>query len=236
MPRVQIDFSKTIIYKIVHKEDPDNHESYTGHTTEFAKRKNCHKRRCENPADKMHHYKVYQYIRENGGWDNFIMLEIEKYPCNDGNEARARENYWYTELKSKLNTQIPSRTPKQYQQDNHEKISEWKKQYQQDNHEKISEWKKQYYQDNFEKISEKGKQYRQDNREKISEQKKQSYQDNRDDILEKQKQYYQENREKILENINQKITCEICGFIGTKNHLKRHQKTKKCIEAKKIIL
>jgi len=97
MPKVQIDFSKTIIYKIVHKEDPDNHESYVGHTTEFTKRKNSHKRRCENPADKKHHLKVYKYIRENGGWDNFIMLEIEKYPCNDGNEARARENYWYNE-------------------------------------------------------------------------------------------------------------------------------------------
>jgi len=95
MPKVQIDFSKTIIYKIVHKEDPDNHESYTGHTTEFAKRKCEHKRRCENPNNTKHHYKVYQYIRENGGWDKFIMLEIEKYPCNDGNEARARENYCY---------------------------------------------------------------------------------------------------------------------------------------------
>lgn len=221
MPKVQIDFSKTIIYKIVHKEDPDNHDSYTGHTTEFTKRKNQHKIACLNPADKKHHLKIYQYIRENGGWDNFIMLQIEKYPCNDGNEARARENYWYNELKSKLNTQIPSRTKKQYNQDNHDKLSEWKKQYRQDNRDKISE---------------KGKQYRQDNREKISEQKKQSYQDNRDDILEKQKQYYQENREKILENINQKITCEICGFIGTKNHLKRHQKSKKCMDAKKIIL
>jgi len=210
MPKVQIDFSKTIIYKIVHKEDPDNHDSYTGHTTEFAKRKNCHKRRCENPADKMHHLKIYQYIRENGGWDNFIMLEIEKYPCNDGNEARARENYWYNELKSKLNIKVPSRTPKQYCQDNRDKISERKKKYRQDNHEKLLEYRKQYNQDNLEKK----KQYRQDNRDKL---------------LEKKKQYYQDNREKI----NQKIPCEICGFIGAKKSLKRHQKTKKCIEAKK---
>jgi hypothetical protein len=158
MPRTPIDFSKTIIYKIVHKEDPDNHEIYVGHTTDFTNRKRCHKRGCENPNNNKHHFKVYKYIRENGGWDKFIMLEIEKYPCNDGNEARARENYWYNELKSKLNSCFPSRTQKQYQQDNRDKYLEYQKQYKQDNREKILEWKKQYDQDNREKISEKNKQ------------------------------------------------------------------------------
>jgi hypothetical protein len=32
------------------------------------------------------------------------MIEIEKYNCNDGNEARARERYWFEELQAKLNT------------------------------------------------------------------------------------------------------------------------------------
>jgi hypothetical protein len=158
MPKVQIDFSKTIIYKIVHKEDPDNHDTYVGHTTDFAKRKNSHKRRCENPADKKHNLKVYRYIRENGGWDNFIMLEIEKYHCNDGNEARARENYWYNEFKSKLNTQIPTRTHKQYYHDNYDKLLENMKQYNQKNRDKLSEQKKQYYRDNHEMIVEQRKQ------------------------------------------------------------------------------
>ena len=34
-------------------------------------------------------------IRENEGWNNWSMIEIEKYPCNDKNEACARERYWY---------------------------------------------------------------------------------------------------------------------------------------------
>ena len=218
MPKVQIDFSKTIIYKIVHKEDPDNHESYTGHTTEFAKRKCEHKKRCLNPNNKKYHYKVYQYIRENGGWDNFIMLEIEKYPCNDGNEARARENYWYNELKSKLNTYVPSRTPKQYYQDNRDELSEYYKQYHQDNREKILEQKKQYYEENRDKRLEKNKQYNQENRENISERKK---------------QHYQENREKILDKRKQKITCDICGSIVRKSDISTHKKSKKCINTKK---
>jgi len=62
---------------------------------------------------------LYQFIRENGGWDNFSMLEIEKYPCVDGNEARARERYWFEELKATLNKVRPSITK--------EERHEWKK-------------------------------------------------------------------------------------------------------------
>ena len=35
------------------------------------------------------------------------MLEIEKYPCENFNEARARERYWYEILNSKLNSMKP---------------------------------------------------------------------------------------------------------------------------------
>ena len=37
-------------------------------------------------------------IRKNGGWENWCMIEIEKYPCNDKNEAKARERYWLETL------------------------------------------------------------------------------------------------------------------------------------------
>jgi hypothetical protein len=31
-------------------------------------------------------------IRENGGWEIFVMIKVEKYPCNDKREAdRKRE-------------------------------------------------------------------------------------------------------------------------------------------------
>jgi hypothetical protein len=50
---------------------------------------------------------VYVFIRENGGWSNFKMEEIEKYPCNNLDEARKREYYWYKILSSKLNEISP---------------------------------------------------------------------------------------------------------------------------------
>lgn len=40
------------------------------------------------------------------------------------------------------------------------------------------------------------------------------------------KNYYERNKNKI----NEKVICEICGCENTKSHLKRHQKTKKCMK------
>ena len=34
-------------------------------------------------------------------------LEIEKYPCVDGNESRLRERYWFEQLQASLNTYRP---------------------------------------------------------------------------------------------------------------------------------
>jgi len=42
-------------------------------------------------------------IRENGGWNMFRMIEIEKYPCNDKREADKRETEIMKELKATLN-------------------------------------------------------------------------------------------------------------------------------------
>ena len=93
MPRTPIDYSKTIIYKLVHKEDYDNANIYIGNTTDFRKRKNSHNKSCNTEKDKKYNKKKYQYIREKGGWDCFNMIEIENFPCYDGNEARARKEY-----------------------------------------------------------------------------------------------------------------------------------------------
>jgi len=43
-------------------------------------------------------------IRENGEWEMFKMIEVEKYPCNDKREAERRENEVMKELKASLNT------------------------------------------------------------------------------------------------------------------------------------
>ncbi len=106
MPKTTIDYSKIVIYKIV-CNDLNVKDLYIGSTTEFIKRKCAHKNATMNEKHPKHNAKKYQFIRDNGGWDNFMMLEIEKYPCVDGNEARLRERYWFEQLQATLNTYRP---------------------------------------------------------------------------------------------------------------------------------
>ena len=47
------------------------------------------------------------------------------------------------------------------------------------------------------------------------------------------KEYYDKNKKKILEGMSQNIICEYCGGTITKQHLRRHQRTKICQEIRK---
>jgi predicted GIY-YIG superfamily endonuclease len=152
MPKLPIDYSNTIIYKLVHKEDYDNANIYIGSTTDYIRRKNNHKNSCNSEKTIGYNDKKYQYIRNNGGWDCFNMIEVEKYNCNDGNEARAREEYWRSHFNSQLNTKRAYRTDeervenmKQYKQNNKEKIIEQMKKLYEANKENRLEYQKQYY-------------------------------------------------------------------------------------------
>ena len=101
MPKTAMDYSKCSIYKIEHIEN----ESlvYVGHTTNFSKRKGSHKSICKNENNKNYNLKVYQMIRDNGGFDMFKMIEVEKYPCKDKREAERREYEVMKELKANMN-------------------------------------------------------------------------------------------------------------------------------------
>jgi hypothetical protein len=106
MPKNTIDYNNTIIYKIV-CNDLTIQDVYVGSTTNFTKRKHTHKNNCISEKYHNHNLKVYEFIRNNGGWSNWSMIEIEKYPCNNKIEAEKRERYWYEELNAKLNSRIP---------------------------------------------------------------------------------------------------------------------------------
>jgi hypothetical protein len=108
MPKVPIDFSKTIIYKIEHIEN-DN-LVYVGHTTCFNKRKAQHKSCSKNENDRRFNLKLYQMIRNYGGFEMFEMIEFEKYPCEDKREAERRENEVMKELKANMNSMKSFRT------------------------------------------------------------------------------------------------------------------------------
>jgi len=187
MPKVPVDYYQTCIYKLVHFDDLNDENIYVGHTTNMTKRKCQHKKACCNPNLKNHNLKVYQFIRENGGWDKWDMILVEKYSCKCSAEARARERYWIKELKATLNSNEPGRTRKEWFEENREKIAEYQNEYRQCNKEKSKIYHKKYYQENHEKK------------------------------IQNSKEYYQDNHQKIIEKRAEKITCDCGSVVRILN-------------------
>ena len=106
-----IDRSKTMIYKIVCR-DVSITDLYVGSTTNITMRRSCHRRVCNNPGGKGYNTYVYDFIRDNGGWDNWELILVENYPeCTTGEEGRKRERYWCDKLDASLNTRQPYISP-----------------------------------------------------------------------------------------------------------------------------
>ena len=114
------DYSKTIIYKIQHEDDENL--LYIGSTTNFTKRKYGHKSRCGNC-----NFKLYQMIRDNGGWDCFKMIQIKEFRCNNRREACLEEDNIMMEMKANMNTRRSNRTIEDYRINSKDKIKEQKK-------------------------------------------------------------------------------------------------------------
>ena len=65
MPKTDIDYSNTIIYKIT-CIDSNVKDLYVGHTTNFVQRKHAHKQSCINKKLSNYECKLYEVIRNNG--------------------------------------------------------------------------------------------------------------------------------------------------------------------------
>ncbi len=102
MPKTAIKYENILTYKVCCK-DIDIKDIYVGHTTNFTKRKSEHKSICSNVNNKKYNTFLYTFIRANGGWKNWDMIEISKIRCNDSNEAKAQERKLIEELKPTLN-------------------------------------------------------------------------------------------------------------------------------------
>jgi len=124
------DYSKTIMYKIV-CNDLNVKECYVGHTINMTKRKCCHKSACNNEKNKSHNLKIYQIIRQNGGWSNWSMILVEKFPCEDKYQACKKEREIVEELDAKRISLIRYLTE--------EDFKEYDKKYYQINKEEINE-------------------------------------------------------------------------------------------------
>ena len=180
MPIKPIDYSKSVIYKI--QSIHDDNLLYIGSTTDFTRRKSEHKKLCETNKSK-----VYEMIRENGGWDCFNMIVIKEFPCENKKELLIEEDCVMRELKSTLNN------IRAYLSDEErpESKRQYTKKYRATHKEQIFKSKKEYRAKHKEQIAKKKKEYQQTHKEQIAKRKKEYY------IKKKQ----EEEATKILEEL-----------------------------------
>ena len=97
------DYKNSVIYRIYCK-NPDITECYIGSSKCFEDRFYSHKSACNIKYSKNHNLCLYQFIRENGGWDNFDREILEYYPCKDEEELKLKEQEYISRFKPTLNT------------------------------------------------------------------------------------------------------------------------------------
>jgi hypothetical protein len=192
----------------------------------LSKRFHKHKKDCEGGISCV---TLYYHIVDND-WSDWYIELYEMYPCNNKKELERREGQVIREIGT-INKKIEGRTKKEYYEDNKEKVSQKHKEWYNDNKETISQNAKEYYENNKEIISQYKKEYYENNKETISQKGKEWREHNKEHKSQKDKEYRECNKDKIAKKKSEKVCCDICGAFTTKNNLKRHQQTKKCMEA-----
>ena len=122
MPRKPINYDNAVVYKIVCR-DVSIKDMYVGSTTDFTCRKSCH-----HYKSKTKDSKLYTFIRENGGWENFDMVLVEKVSCENSLELKKLERHYIETLRASLNTLIPSRSRDEYNKEHREQMREYERQ------------------------------------------------------------------------------------------------------------
>jgi len=146
-------YSNSIIYKLSCK-NLDISGTYIGSTINYNNRISAHRTVCGNPNSKNYNLKLYQHIREHGGFNNFKFDIIEKVKLENKQDLLKLERKYIESENYSLNIVIPTRSIKEYYLDNIDK-------------------RKNYYNDNKLYFQEKQKNYRIKNKEILNKKKSQ---------------------------------------------------------------
>lgn len=206
------DYQQGKIYKLVSYQTD---KVYIGSTTEKLLTRRLAKHKYDFNAwtkDKKAYITSFQLLEIE---DCSIVL-IENYPCNDKHELEARERYWIENTEKCVNKYIPTRTSKEYYDDNVDYLREQKRIYRELNLERLQaydrersktehgkESKRRQYEKYKQIILEKNNKYYHKNAEKCNERSKEYYEKHKDTIIEYSKQYYLDNKDKINERNKQ---------------------------------
>ena len=153
-----------IFYKIVCISD-DIDLCYVGSTADFNKRRNTHKNACYNENGKSYNYKIYQIIRENGGWCNFKMVQLGTKEQLTKREAEQVEEEYRQELKANMNSYRCYTTDEQKQEYYKDYIKEYNPKYREENKDYYTTYQQKYREANRVKNIQRSQNYREANRE-----------------------------------------------------------------------
>jgi hypothetical protein len=133
------DFNKAKIYKIVSYQTD---KIYIGSTTSRLSKRlsehiSCYKSYLKGKYSYVTSYEVVKF-------EDCDIILLESVECNSKDELHARERYWI-ECSDCVNKHIPTRTKKQYNIDNKDKVADNKKQYYVDNKDKLLDHMKQKF-------------------------------------------------------------------------------------------
>jgi len=111
--------SVATIYKIYSK-DQSIHDQYIGQTINFENRKFSHfYTTCWGQTKNKN--KLYEFIRSHGGWTNWKMEIIKRYPyCLNKYELERLEWYWWKTLGGTLNSVNPGSNKNKYKNSDEE--------------------------------------------------------------------------------------------------------------------
>ena len=136
------------IYKICCDDLPEF--IYVGSTKAFRERKRRHRLNTLNGSPE----KLYNTMRDNGGWDNWRMVILEDIGEVSLTQARIKEEEHRVKLNANMNSIKCYQTDEEYNErhrkqannyykENKEKVLETTKIYREKNKDKIMEWKNQ---------------------------------------------------------------------------------------------
>jgi len=96
------------IYFLAHKDDVNTKNNiYIGHTIETIKERwRKHKLSCNDVNSPKYLLKVYEYIRQNGGTDNWTINILLSYPCDNLDQAVSKEKEFIAIFTNNLNTRF----------------------------------------------------------------------------------------------------------------------------------
>jgi len=154
------------IYKIV-CNDVSVTDFYVGSTSNIRNRKWDHKSNCNNENCKKYNQKIYQTIRDNGGWDNWRIVILEE--MKEGTtllQSRMREEHFRLELQATLNSYCCGTGINKVDYD---------KEYKGNKKEHYKNMAKKYYENNKQILDIKNKEYYEANKEEINKKHREKY-------------------------------------------------------------